>query len=117
MEFDFELPIGDVVDRGIFAVASIVGRVFSVEAGGSVEAVPFGFLLRLHVVCWDEPQVDAKTDGGGYPSERRSITTARRPEVEASFANCAKRKSTKINASVTAQLYSMSHQQQLHKYL
>jgi hypothetical protein len=45
MEFDFELPIGDVVDRGIFAVASIVGHAFSVEAGGSVEAVPLAFFF------------------------------------------------------------------------
>ena len=119
VEVDFELPFSDVVNQGVFAIASVcawhdgIPRRRGRLRRGAVVSLP----LRCHVVCWDELRVGSKTICGRYPSERRGITIAQEPEVEASFANGSKNKNKKIDASVTAHLYSMSHQQLLHGYL
>ena len=101
---DLELPIDDVVDRSIFAIASVVGRDDGVVCrdGGFRHSASIGLLLCCHVVYRDKPRVGAKTIGGGYPLERTRITITQRLEVEASFANSARDNNTKINASIIA---------------
>ena len=114
MELDFELPFGDVVDRRAFTVTNIGAQYDGIlhrrGSGRLRRGAVIGLLLRCRVVSWDEPRVGAKTVGGRYPSGRRSITTARSLEDEAPFTDGTKNKNMKIDASITAHLYSMSHQ-------
>ena len=119
MELDFELPFGDVVDRRVFVVTNIGARYDGVlrRRGRLQRGVVIGLLLRCCVVSWEELWVGAKTVGGRYPSGRRSITTARSLEDEAPFADGTKNKNMKIDASITAHLYSMFYQQPLQGYL
>src|SRR6185369_12542136 len=72
----------------------------SAEAGGSVEALVLVFFFVAMWSCRNELRVGAKTVGVGYPSERRSITTAHNNKGEAKKENDKQGNGKKIKPAV-----------------